>query len=151
MIQEMVQSHQYKGSCSCGHVNYLLSSNLKQAAFIPRSDLSHCEFCKQYDGVWISDANGVLEIAPEANTKIRHHGERQVEFHFCTLCDELCFALYKAENKYFSVIRLHTIFAKEDEVGGIQFTDFRGETTEQSRLRRMDKWTPTHVMKKSKL
>jgi len=112
---------EYIGKCSCGAVEARLSSNLAPEQFQPRSDASSCGFCREHDGVWISD--------PAA------------------ACGDLAYALFAdaSQETAVAVVRVGLFEAIRSAARPVLVTSFEGETVEAGRQRRVAKWTPVHV------
>lgn len=135
----------YHGNCQCGHVSFELHSAIAAEDFKPRSDAENCNFCHSNGGTWIADPNGLVILKTADKTSIKKSGSNAVEFHFCKLCNDMCYASFCAPNdaaKKVAVLRLHKIH----ELQGINFdivkTDFRGEEKEIGYMRRLNNWTP---------
>src|SRR6187399_2794150 len=62
---------EYVGTCACGRVEVRLRSELAPGEFQPRSDAATCAFCREYDGVWISDPRGTLMVPATDETIAR--------------------------------------------------------------------------------
>jgi hypothetical protein len=122
----------------------VLYRSLRPEDFVARSDAQTCRFCAQHDGVRISDPNGYLEITADNSTEITRNGSGLVEFHFCTGCKQLAYAIYLNElsDKSVAVARLALFSEIALEALLVRPTDFAGETLADSRDRRLQYWTP---------
>jgi hypothetical protein len=138
---------EYIGKCSCGAVEARLSSNLAPEQFQPRSDASSCGFCREHDGVWISDPAGKLELRAGDRTSVRSFASGKVEFHFCAACGDLAYALFAdaSQETAVAVVRVGLFEAIRSAARPVLVTSFEGETVEAGRQRRVAKWTPVHV------
>jgi hypothetical protein len=138
--------NRYSGrcGCGCGGVQVILFSQLRPGDFEPRSDAATCQFCVLHDGKWISDPNGHLEICAGSRTAVVRNGSGNVQFHFCTDCRQLAYAIYHDEvnEKSVGVVRV-ALFA--DVAAGalpVKATNFDAESVVEARNRRLRNWTP---------
>jgi hypothetical protein len=122
----------------------ILSSELRPEDFEPRSDATTCQFCASHDGKWISDPNGYLEICAESRTKVVRNGSGMVQFHFCTDCQQLAYAIYRGERdeKSVGVVRLALFSDVAGRALPVKVTNFDGESMVDARNRRLRNWTP---------
>jgi hypothetical protein len=136
--------HCYVGSCTCGLLEVRLQSGLTAEQFQPRSDAPTCGFCREHDGVWISDRNGSIELRATDRTNVRRFGSRQVEFHFCPGCNQLAYAVCAdaARDSALAVIRVALFESIRVAAQPTLITNFEGEPPAVGRQRRLDKWTP---------
>jgi hypothetical protein len=138
-----MREHEYQGSCRCGKTKVILASNLEPEDFEPRSDAESCHFCRAYDGVWISDPHGVLQINENNTTAVRTFASRQVKFHFCGACGELAYAIYlTASAKEVAVARAALFDVIVAAARTIRITNFEGEPPSAAGERRTNNWTP---------
>jgi hypothetical protein len=136
--------HGYVGKCACGRLEVRLESGLAAEQFQPRSDAPTCAFCEQHDGVWISDPNGSLELRMADRTSVRSFGSGQVQFHFCTDCNELVYALFldPSRDDAVAVVRVALFESIRVAAQPTLTTSFDGEDLAVGRQRRLAKWTP---------
>lgn len=104
-------------------------------SFQPRTDAASCSFCAAHDGVWISDPEGLLRV--EGDTRTRRFATEQVEFHFCSGCNELVYALFEDR----AVVRVALFPTIRDAALPVAEAHIDGETREAGRARRLAKWT----------
>jgi hypothetical protein len=136
--------HEYAGKCVCGRIEVQLASGLRPSQFQPRSDAPTCRFCSEHDGVWISDANGVLRLRAADQTSVRRFASAEVQFHFCPECDTLVYALFEdaAQGRSVAVVRVALFESIRAAAPPAVITNFDGETPAVGRQRRLEKWTP---------
>src|SRR5437867_4505961 len=87
--------HEYLGTCACGRIEVHLLSGLASSQFQPRSDADTCQFCREHDGVWISDPKGLLRLRASDRTSVSTFASGQVQFHFCSECRTLVYAVFE--------------------------------------------------------
>src|SRR6266542_4188466 len=136
--------HEYVGKCACGRIEVHLLSGLAPNDFQPRSDAETCQFCRKHDGVWISDPNGTLRLRAADQTSIRTFGTGRVQFHFCSRCDNLVYAIYGDESRdeFVAVVRMALFESIRSAASPTLITNFERETLAVGRQRRREKWTP---------
>ena len=136
--------HRYVGKCGCGGLVISLESGLAAGQFQPRSDGPTCGFCREHDGVWISDPGGTLELRPADVTSVRSFASEQVAFHFCPSCGELAYALFAEApgGREVAVTRVALFEAIRAVAQPTSLTSFEGESVEIGRQRRLARWTP---------
>lgn len=142
----------YVGSCACGRLEVRLQSGLAAEQFQPRSDAPTCGFCREYDGVWISDPCGTLELRAADLTNGRRFGSGQVQFHFCPGCNELAYAVFGDESRDGAVAVARLAFFKAIRIAAqpVDMTNFEGEPLGVARQRRLAKWTPVRRRRRPK-
>jgi len=133
---------EYVGACACGSVEVRLTSALAPSEFQPRSDASTCAFCREHDGVWISDPAGALAIRAADRTSVRTFASERVGFHFCAACNELVYATFGDSSREVAVVRAALFEAIRSAARPTLATNFEGEQLEGARQRRLEKWTP---------
>jgi hypothetical protein len=140
----MTDMHDYLGRCTCGRVEIHLNSSLEPSEFQPRSDAATCAFCREHDGVWISDPKGMLTLASDDGTSVRTFASEQVQFHFCPECHDLTYAIFDdgSGTKPVAVARVALFEAIRGEAPPTVTTNFEGEAQDVGRRRRLEKWTP---------
>jgi hypothetical protein len=138
------QMQEYIGRCTCGYLELRLQSRLAPEQFQPRSDAPTCGFCREYDGVWISDPKGTLELPPAYPTSVRRFGSGQVRFHLCPTCNELAYAVFgdEARDGVVAVARVALFKVIRVVAQSVDVTTFEGEATAAGRQRRLHRWTP---------
>lgn len=136
--------HRYVGRCACGSLEVWLESGLAAETFQPRSDAPTCAFCREHDGVWISDPNGALDLRAADRTSVRRFASAQVEFHFCFTCGELGYAIFAdaPRDAAVAVVRVALFEAIRTATQPTITTSFEGEPLAVGRQRRLAKWTP---------
>jgi hypothetical protein len=135
--------HAYAGSCSCGGVTLSLLSDRKSELVQPRTDAHTCHFCAQHDGVWISDAAGLLVVDP-GSTRITRFASEEVQFYFCIDYGDLTYAVYcdPYDGREVAVVRLALFSQIAPFALPAKQTSFENEPTEIARKRRLENWTP---------
>jgi hypothetical protein len=138
MVQE------YLGRCSCGFVEICLRSRLAPNEFQPRSDAPTCHFCREHDGVWVSDPDGLLTLPPDSRTLVRRFASEEVRFHSCRQCESLVYALFEDEStgRAVAVVRVALLEVIRTAARPTLVTNFEGEGLAQGRRRRLENWTP---------
>lgn len=129
---------EYVGKCSCGRVEVRLRSALAPSELQPRSDAETCAFCKEHDGVWISDPGGTLFVRSADPTRVETFASEQVQFHFCADCGTLAYAVFEKVG----VARVALFEGLSAGAPSAAKTNFEGETLDAARQRRLEKWTP---------
>jgi hypothetical protein len=137
---------EYVGKCSCGRVDVRFQSSVVPEQFQPRSDAATCSFCREHDGVWISDPKGALDLRTDDGTSVSRFGSRQVDFHLCTGCGELAYALVPDPSRAAAVgvVRLGLFESIRVAAQPTLTTSGEGETLDAARERRLARWTPVH-------
>jgi hypothetical protein len=132
------------GRCACGSLVVRLESGVAKEQFQPRSDAPTCAFCREHDGVWISDPDGTLELRATDRTSVRRFGSGQVEFHFCAECNALAYAVFAdgSPDHAVAVVRVGLFESIRAVARPTLITSFGGEPLPVARQRRLDKWTP---------
>lgn len=135
---------EYEGRCSCGRVELRFESELAPEKIQPRSDAATCRFCREHDGVWISDPRGTLEVHSAEVTRIERTGSRQVAFHFCPGCGDLVYATLEDESsgRVVGITRIALFEKIRDAAPPVRALNFDGEAVEAARKRRLANWTP---------
>jgi hypothetical protein len=135
---------EYLGRCSCGFVEICLRSRLAPNEFQPRSDAPTCNFCREHDGVWVSDPDGMLALPPDSLTLVRRFASEEVRFHSCPKCESLVYALFEDEaaGRAVAVVRVALMELIRTAARPTLVTNFEGEGLVQARRRRLEKWTP---------
>jgi hypothetical protein len=134
----------YAGMCGCGRLEVRLETGVAPDQFRPRSDAATCGFCREHDGVWISDPRGALVLPAGGRTRVTRFASEQVEFHFCLDCQELAYAVFTdtALDRVVAVVRVGLFEAIRAAAQPTLVTCFEGQTLEGGRQRRLDTWTP---------
>jgi hypothetical protein len=125
----------HRGECRCGRVRVELSTARAPESFQPRTDAESCAFCAAHDGVWISDPEGELRVHGE--TRTHRFATEQVEFHFCSGCDELVYARFEDR----AVVRLALFPTIRDRARPVAAAKIDGESLDEGRVRRRARWT----------
>ena len=133
---------EYIGNCPCGRVDVRLSSELTPGQFQPRSDAQTCRFCREHDGVWISDPRGTLGLRAGDETSVRAFASEQVQFHLCSACGTLVYASFEDVSRTVAVVRLALFESIRSAALPTVITNFETESVEVGRQRRLEKWTP---------
>jgi hypothetical protein len=134
--------HEYVGTCACGRTEVRLTSELAATEFQPRSDRATCQFCSEYDGVWISDPKGTLGLPPTDATTVRRFASEQVQFHFCSECNTLLYASFEDGGRIVAVVRVALFEHIRQAALPTLVTNFETESLADGRQRRLAKWTP---------
>jgi len=134
--------NEYVGQCACGRIEVRLLSGLSPSQFQPRSDAPTCRFCSEHDGVWISDPNGTLGLQAAARTRITRFGSEQVQFHFCSECDALVWAIFEDASKAVGVVRVSLFESIRAAGPPTVVMSYEEETVASGRQRRLARWTP---------
>jgi hypothetical protein len=134
----------YVGKCGCGRLEVRLESPLAADEFQPRSDAATCGFCREHDGVWISDPNGTLELRAADRTNVRRFASEQVQFHFCAECHDLAYAVFAdtPRDRAVAVVRIALFESIRVAARPTLITSFEVETPAVGRQRRLANWTP---------
>ena len=136
----------YIGRCRCRGTELHLRSRLLPEQFQPRSDAETCNFCKQYDGTWISDPEGTLVSQSHSATQVKKFASEQVQFHFCAACGELIFARAVAlTGRWVAVARVALFEDIRHRARPVLPTVFDGESEEAAGSRRSKNWTPLEL------
>ena len=136
--------HKYLGKCSCGFIEILLRSRLAPNEFQPRSDAPTCQFCREHDGVWVSDPDGMLTLPPDSLTLVRRFASEEVRFLACRQCESLVYALFEDESagRAVAVVRVALLELIRTAARPTLVTNFESEGLAQGRRRRLENWTP---------
>jgi hypothetical protein len=136
--------HLYVGRCACEGVEVRLVSGLAAERFQPRSDAPTCAFCREHDGVWISDPSGALELRADDRNSVRRFGSGEVGFHFCHVCRELAYAAFTDATRgdEVAVVRVALFDSIQAAAQPTVVTNFDGEPVAVGRQRRLAHWTP---------
>jgi hypothetical protein len=133
----------YLGSCRCGATTTRLRSGLPPEHIHPRSDAITCNFCRQHDGVWISDPQGVLMIDRGNKTTVSQFASEQVRFHFCAECREMIYAIFADPNGVeVAVVRIGLFKDIVSIARSVTKTTFEAESIDSANARRLRNWTP---------
>jgi hypothetical protein len=109
----------------------------------PRSDAATCGFCREHDGVWVSDPVGMLRVATDDGTRVQRFASEAVAFHFCPACGVLVYALFRDEaSPPVGIARVGLFESLRAVAPPPIVTCFEGELPETGRRRRIERWTP---------
>ena len=133
---------EYLGRCSCGRVELRLESEIRPEQFQPRSDAATCSFCREHDGVWVSDPRGSVEVVSSQATRVQRTASRQVAFHFCPGCGDLAHATVESSGRAVAVMRVALFESIRGAAAPAVVTNFEGESVEAAQRRRLAGWTP---------
>jgi hypothetical protein len=139
-----IQAYQYayNGACPCGDTTLVLHSNQAPETFIPRTDAPFCGFCRQHEGVWISDAQGVLVFNPSVQeTRVQQFASGTAAFHFCKQCETLCVATIDTPVSK-AVVRVALLPDIAENAQPVTTRNLNHETPEVRENRRVQHWTP---------
>jgi hypothetical protein len=137
-----IPMHEYIGKCGCGRIEFRLFSELTPGQFQPRSDAQTCRFCSEHDGVWISDPGGTLRLPATDETSVRTFASEQVQFHFCSGCNTLVYAVFEDASRAVAVVRVAVFESIRSAALPKVSTNFETESVAAGRQRRLQKWTP---------
>jgi hypothetical protein len=122
-----------------------LASRLLPGDFHPRSDAATCGFCREHDGVWISDPGGML-VLPQAGTRVETFASGRVLFHFCVACDALAYATFDPPGSTRVAVARVALFPSIRAAGApVVVTNFEGEVPAVAERRRRERWTPVRL------
>jgi hypothetical protein len=135
---------EHTGRCPCGRIEVVLATDVAADRLQPRSDAATCAFCREHDGVWVSDPAGSLVVRADDGTDARRFASRQVAFHFCPDCAALVYALFRdpLSPAVVGVVRLGLFPALRAVAPPPVVTSFDGEPADHGLRRRLQRWTP---------
>ena len=77
----------YTGKCRCESTRVRVELPNAIAEYAPRK--CDCDFCARYDGCYLSDPNGRLQVQASAALEVRWQGDRLAGMYHCAQCDDL--------------------------------------------------------------
>jgi quercetin dioxygenase-like cupin family protein len=140
------------GSCHCGNIEYVFSTQKHIGSFIPSK--CDCDFCKKHSAEYISDPDGEVEISVREDIiPIKYvFNLKTAEYLSCPTCGTFVCATIKNQGKFFSVTNIRTLdFEFQKLLGNKNETCWDGESREQRKERRFKTWTPTIFKSKTML
>jgi hypothetical protein len=136
-----VASHAFEGRCHCGAIGFTFRTSQPPARWAVRT--CQCSFCRGHGARTISDPEGsvTFQIAEASELKRYRFGTRSSDFLICGNCGVYVAALLTSSNGQFATLNINTIRAPLDVPEAVPVS-YEGESGEQRRSRREQRWTP---------
>jgi hypothetical protein len=131
----------FEGRCHCGAVGFTLRTSQPPAQWNVRA--CQCSFCRGHGARTISDPNGSVTFQmTDASKLVRYRfGTRSSDFLICGNCGVYVAALLTSSKGQFATLNINTIRGLRDVPEAVP-ASYEGESAEQRRSRREERWTP---------
>jgi hypothetical protein len=132
----------YEGSCHCGALEFTFETAVPPAKWALRA--CQCAFCRGHGAVSASDPKGQLQfryVHPEYLRRYRF-GLRTADFLVCKECGTYIGAVMITGAGNVAIINVNTLKEAPRTLGKPKRVSHKGESLEERRARRRDRWTP---------
>jgi hypothetical protein len=130
----------FEGRCHCGAIGFAFRTLQAPAQWAVRA--CQCSFCRAHGARTVSDPQGSVTFRFDSSKLRRYRfGTRSSEFLVCGACGVYVAALLESGAGQFATLNINTIDA---QLGVPEATpvSYEGESVEQRRARRRQRWTP---------
>ena len=131
----------FEGGCHCGGIAFTFHASREPAAWTVRA--CQCSFCRAHGARTTSDPDGsVVFLIPDASKLGRYRfGSRSADFLVCRECGVYVAAVMTSPAGQFATLNVNTMRGPPN-VAQAAPVSYDGETREQKRARREQRWTP---------
>lgn len=131
----------FEGRCHCGALGFIFRTSQPPAQWAVRA--CQCSFCRGHGARTVSDPAGSVTFRIAEPSKLRRYrfGTRSSESLVCGVCGVYVAALLTSGNGQFATLNINTIQAPLDVPEALPVS-YEGESSEQRRSRREQRWTP---------
>ena len=130
-----------EGRCHCGAVRYTFHASQPPAQWIVRA--CQCSFCRAHGARTTSDPDGsvTFEIADASKLERYRFGTKTTEFLICNGCGVYLAAVLTSTRGQFATLNVNAIRSLPDLAEAAPVS-YDGESAEQRKARREQRWTP---------
>lgn len=132
----------YEGSCHCGALEFTF-----ETAVVPRQwelRACQCSFCRGHGAISASDPKGLVQfryVHPEHLRRYRF-GLRTADFLVCKECGTYVGAVMITGAGNVAIVNVNALKEAPRTLGKPKRADYKGESLEERRARRRERWTP---------
>jgi hypothetical protein len=136
-----IVSNVFEGRCHCGAIAFTFRASQPPRQWTVRA--CQCSFCRAHGTRTVSDPSGSVTFRLPDPSKLRRYrfGTRSSDFLVCSDCGVYVAATIATDNGQFATLNINAIPAPLDVSEAVPIS-YEGESTEQRRARREQRWTP---------
>ena len=133
--------HVFRGRCHSGALGFTYSTSLEPAQWAVRA--CQCSFCRAHGARTTADPGGTVRFQIADASKLRRYrfGTRSSDFLVCGDCGTYVAALLTSSRGQFATLNINTIPGPLNAPEA-QPVSYDGESVEEKRSRREQRWTP---------
>jgi hypothetical protein len=138
---EAMSERAFEGRCHCGAIGFTYRTAAPPQEWAVRE--CQCSFCRGHGARTTAGPHASVRfhIADPAKLVRYRFGTRTTDFLVCGGCGVYLGAVITSEGRRFATLNVNTIREKLD-VPAPQAVSYDGETTDERRSRREERWTP---------
>jgi hypothetical protein len=131
----------FEGRCHCGAIGFTFRTSLPPAQWTVRT--CQCSFCRAHGARTFSDPAGSVTFRFTELGKLRRYrfGTRSSDFLVCGDCGVYLAAVVTLSERQFATLNINVIRGPLDVPEAVPVS-YEGESVEQRRSRRAQRWTP---------
>lgn len=132
----------YEGSCHCGSLEFTYESHLSPKNWSVRA--CQCAFCRGHGALCTSDPKGVVRFRYVQPDRLRRYrfALRTADFLICRECGIYLGAVMMTGAGAVATVNINTLQERPRGMAAGRAVNYRGESLEERRSRRQQKWTP---------
>jgi hypothetical protein len=136
----------FSGGCHCGAIRVAFETVIAPAELPLRR--CACSFCRRHGATTATDPHGRLELAiVRLEDAVRYRfGTRSVDFLLCGRCGVYVAAVMSTDAGAVATLNINTLDERAAFTQTPTSVDYSGETEQQRKLRRAERWTITFVL-----
>jgi hypothetical protein len=136
-----VAAHVFEGRCHCGAIGFAFRTSQPPARWTVRA--CQCSFCRAHGARTVSDPTGSVTFRFTELAKLRRYrfGTKSSDFLVCGDCGVYLAALVTSGDGQFATLNVNAIRGPLDVPEAVPVC-YEGESMEQRRSRRAQRWTP---------
>jgi hypothetical protein len=134
-------SYAFEGSCHCGAVAFTFRTSQLPERWSVRA--CQCSFCRAHGARTTTDANAsvTFQVADPSKLSRYRFGTRSTDFLLCSDCGVYVAAVLTSSSGQFATLNINTIRTPLNAPQA-QVVSYDGESVQQRRTRREQRWTP---------
>ena len=135
----------FSGGCHCGAIRVRFEISMAASQLQLRQ--CACSFCRKHGATTATDPQGRLEIEiVRLDDAVRYRfGSRSLDFLVCGRCGVYVAAVMATEAGAVATLNVNTLDERAAFTQAPVVVDYGGETEQQRKLRRAERWTLTTV------
>lgn len=138
------QIKSYEGGCHCGALEFTYETRLTPRRWETRA--CQCSFCRGHGAVTVSDPEGTVHFRYVHPDRLRRYrfSFRTTDFLICRECGIYLGAVMMTGSGAVAAINVNTLRERPRGLPAARAVNYRNESLEQRRARRLEKWTAVY-------
>ena len=134
--------HSYEGGCHCGALEFTYEASLAPRSWPVRA--CQCNFCRAHGALCTSDPEGIVRFRYVQPDRLRRYrfALRTADFLICRECGIYLGAVMMTGAGAVATININALQERPRGIPTGRAVNYKGESLEERRSRRQNKWTP---------